>query len=120
MLMAGLASFSTMLPSRWNSRRQAGGQVCVSCNMLGCSITVQALRIAVCQIKCARSDLAQQELLVLLQQASIPDAHTNFNLSSGGETWEQNVRRIATDVVCVVCEAPAQTETQASVIAQTC
>jgi len=45
------------------------------------------------------SDAAQQELNSLLQQAAAPDAHNNFELSSGGETWEQNVRRIATDVV---------------------
>jgi len=45
------------------------------------------------------SDAAQQELSSLLQQAAAPDAHKNFELSSGGETWEQNVRRIATDVV---------------------
>jgi len=46
------------------------------------------------------SDAAQQELSSLLQQAAAPDAHNSFELSSGGETWEQNVRRIATDVVC--------------------
>lgn len=40
---------------------------------------------------------------MLLQQANAPDAHTSFDLSSGGETWEQNVRRIATDVVRVFC-----------------
>jgi len=46
------------------------------------------------------SDAAQQELSSLLQQAAAPDAHNSFELSSGGETWEQNVRRVATDVVC--------------------
>lgn len=62
---------------------------------------------------CAPSDLAQQELALLLQQAAAPDAHTSFDLSSGGETWEQNVRRIATDVVGIMlnqagaCEYPA-------------
>jgi len=46
------------------------------------------------------SDAAQQELNTLLQQAAAPDPRNNFELSSGGETWEQNVHRIATDVVC--------------------
>lgn len=50
---------------------------------------------------CASSDSCQQELEGLLQQAAAPDAHVSFDLHSGGETWEQNVRRIATDVVCL-------------------
>ena len=53
------------------------------------------------QSGCASSDSAQQELEGLLQQAAAPDAHISFDLRSGGETWEQNVRRIATDVVCL-------------------
>ena len=52
------------------------------------------------ETRCTFSDSAQQELSVLLQQADASDAHTSFDLSSGGETWEQNLRRIATDVVC--------------------
>lgn len=49
----------------------------------------------------ASSDSCQQELEGLLQQAAAPDGHISFDQRSGGETWEQNVRRIATDVVCL-------------------
>lgn len=41
---------------------------------------------------------AQQEYALLLQQAAHPDAHDKFQMHSGGETWEQNVRRITNDV----------------------
>ena len=45
------------------------------------------------------SNAAQQELSLLLQQASQPDVTDKFQQQSGGETWEQNTRRIANDVV---------------------
>ena len=70
-----------------------------------------------------RSDAAQHELSLLQQQAASPEAHTSFELNSGGETWEQNVRRIATDVVCCIlpftvslgCQPHARTTTCFSV-----
>lgn len=66
--------------------------------LLGCYAPDETLAV-----RQAANDLAQQELALLLQQAAAPDAHTSFDLSSGGETWEQNVRRIATDVSRTDC-----------------
>lgn len=51
----------------------------------------------------AINDAAQQELSNLLQQAALPDAYSQFELNSGGETWEKNVHRIATDVNRTEC-----------------
>ncbi|DBA91541.1 hypothetical protein WJX77_003797 [Trebouxia sp. C0004] len=64
----------------------------------------------------AVNDAAHQELSSLLQQAAAPDAHNNFELSSGGETWEQNVRRIATDVDRTDCGSGTMTAEERSAI----
>lgn len=47
---------------------------------------------------------AEQDFAILTEQSSLADAHASFDANSGGEAWEHNTRRIATDVVSNGCQ----------------
>ena len=91
--LAGMASLAGLLWAGYFSCKCSRSQVRLSLLLCQCLLML----ILSVDLPCSKD--AEQDFAILIEQSSLADAHASFDANSGGETWDNNTRRIATDVV---------------------